>query len=376
MRRWRWDARDPRTSAPVRCKRDQWYLIRAACANGRPPACDAMMVRFLTDDVPCDERVVQLSLLECGATPAAVGWLRTPEEATHLQLRLVELPPEAFDRVELWPIAERDPKCHPHANVPRWSAYRRREPHGRVSIPAALEGLLDVFRGADVEVIERPRSRAMLAKAVVARTCILDPSWCDELGLTLADLRRLGRDAHVVVDLASFAALLGRATERGKIETRRYASPYELMSARVEFADVPTRGFALHDVLPYATVDDDMRFSTRVLRANRAWKAFADAEGVATLLSSETPWENRCGDVLSAAWAVGDGELLLTDLPWLVAGRDGRLAAPRLAEHLLRMHVGLPLDDAVQYWTRWEDPRVVLRDIADLTRRFAPLQAV
>ena len=87
---------------------------------------------------------------------------------------------------------------------------------------------------------------------------------------------------------------------------------------------MPTRGFALQDVVPYSVFDETPKtFRTRVLTANRSWKRYADDVGFATLLASETPWEERCGDVLSTARAIDGGQLMATDLPWLVAGKRG-----------------------------------------------------
>ena len=108
----------------------------------------------------------------------------------------------------------------------------------------------------------------------------------------------------------------------------------------------------------------------RVLRADRAWKRYADEHGFATLLASETPVARHCGDVLSAARPIGGGELIATDLPWLVAGLHGPLLAPRLAQHALRMHLAGPLDDRVQYWNRWDDGQIVC------ARRVGPRAAI
>jgi hypothetical protein len=114
----------------------------------------------------------------------------------------------------------------------------------------------------------------------------------------------------------------------------------------------------------------------RVLRANRAWQRHAKAAALATLLASETPEPDHCGDVLSAARETGGGELIVTDSPWLVAGQFGTLLAPGLARHVLRMHLGAPLPDDLQYWNRWDDGQIVVRDISDLARRYRPLQVV
>jgi len=79
--------------------------------------------------------------------------------------------------------------------------------------------------------------------------------------------------------------------------------------------------------------------------------------------------------VLSASLNTGRGGVFITDVPWLIAGVQGRAIAQRLLEHLLRMHLGLPTDDAIQYWHRAEDTQTLLRDLSDISGRYPPLQA-
>jgi hypothetical protein len=256
--------------------------------------------------------------------------------------------------------------------VPRWSTYAPPFALTRVLLPESLTPLADTLRGVDVHICA-PASPAQLADAVRGAACVLDPAWITELRLTLHDLENLAQDSWLLIDLATLAHVLA-AAGAADVQVVTRADPHGLMSARVEYADVPTRGLALQDVVPYATLDDRGRFWLRGVRADRHWRAYADQTAFVTLLSSETPWARKHGDVLSAMRAVGRGELIATDLPWLVAGRHGPLVAPQLAEHLLRMHLGAPLDDHLQFWTRWDAPDTTVRDIADLPRRYPPLR--
>ena len=77
-----------------------------------------------------------------------------------------------------------------------------------------------------------------------------------------------------------------------KLVTR--ASEHQIMSARVEYADVPTRGFAMQDVFPHATVRDGSTFELRALLHSAAWKRYARRTDFASILITETPWEKRC----------------------------------------------------------------------------------
>jgi hypothetical protein len=363
-------------SAPVRCKREQWYLARGFPADGAVEDRADLLLDFLRDDeIVRRQRVPLSAVAQAERGEALLGWIQAPDEATHLQVCLPESgAAKRFERLVLHPVAERDPKCHPLANVPRWSTYRPAFPIERVVLPASLELLTTRLKGVEVEAVGTPGSWRKLAAKVHGAACAIDGEWVRKLDLGLSDLERLAARSWLIVDLETFSVLMSRAAARTKTVTRR--SEHEIMSARVEYADVPTRGFALQDVFPYAALAEETGFQTRVLIANGAWKRYADETGFATLLSSETPWVKKCGDVLSAARPIDQGELIVTDLPWLAAGWQGRLLAPHLAEHLLRMHLGCPLADCVQYWNRWEDCRVVVRDIGELPRRYPPLRAV
>lgn len=377
VRRWRWTVAEGLLSAPVRCKREQWYLTCGfPTDSGRGPTAD-LLLRFLRERVVVSERRVELAAVaEAGDAEALLGWVQAPEGATHLQVRLLE--PSGlrrFKRLVLHPVADRDPKCHPLANVPRWSRHRPAFPIERVVLPSSLEALVDKLHGFHSELSAPPRSLHKLAAEALGAAWVIDGSAVRAQRMQLSDLERIAAGSWVIVDLETFSTLVNR-TGRAPTNVVTHTAEHEIMSARVEYGDVPTRGFALQDVIPYATLVDQTRFQTRVLRASRAWKQYAGQTGFATLLASETPWEKKCGDVLSAARPVGQGKLIVTDLPWLVAGRHGRLLAPRVAEHLLRMHLGGPISDAAQYWNRWDDCGALVRDVADLPRRYPPLRAV
>ncbi len=375
LRPWRWTADGELISAPLRCRREQWYLLRAYAKPGAATHCADLVLELLDEDQGPLRRRVFLH-----AAPASagmlLGWVQTPEQCGRLR---VQLDPgsraRALERLVLHPVAERDPKCHPLANVPRWSTCRPPFEIERVVLPRSLAALAERINHARVEIVERPRSlRKLIAKAA-GSACILDPSWVGELELTLADVERVAAGAWLIVDLPTLAELLRRAG-RCAARCRTLRAEHEIMSARVEYADVATRGFALQDVLPLSTVDESDGFATRVLWATQAWKRYANQSGTVAWLTSETPWPGKCHDVLSAARVVGRGELIATDLPWLAAGRLGMPLAPRLVDHLLRMHLGAPLGDWVQYWNRWDDTGVLLRDISEMPRRYPPLEAL
>lgn len=375
-RRWRWQVRrGVWQTAPVRCSQESWYLVQAKPADGARTAVDVLVV-FYCDDHALERRAIHLVCSsDPGAGPDAYAWLEVPQRVTHLA---VVLPADAAARhlatLHLYPVSERDPVAHPAANTPRWSKLHTPQPVTRLRVPPNLAVLAEILSGLRVEVVEPPRTHAELVRAACDAAYVVQRAAAAQLGLTWAALAHLATRSHVFIDLATAADVLGRAG----VQTRAidYHEPHGLMSARVEYGDVATRGFAMQDVLPMSTLEADGGFGLRVLRNSRAWRAHATAHSVATLLSSETPWMSHRGDVVSAAMPTAGGELLLTDLPWIVAGVHGPQVAPRLAAHLLRMHLGLPLGDHLQYWLRGEGTSIIVRDIADVAQRYAPLQTV
>lgn len=368
-RAWGLTKDNPRVSRPLRSKSEEWFLLETR-GKGEVP----LFVRF-----ECKHRDAERRVVEFGRTPdhphtARFAWVQAPTDATHVSFELGDGAPQPGQQlaVQVERGIECDPKCHPLANTPRWTAYEPAFPIERVVLPASLESLREKLAGPRVEILARPRSLRDLAQRALGAACVIDPAWLDRPGFSLADLDRIVPASWLMVDLPSMARLVNdaRLAKVSVVERRRQRG---LMSARVEYADVQTRGFALQDVFPYGTLSEQGEFGLRAIRHDSEWKRYAAPRGVATVLASETPWAARGGDVLSTARADGRGELMACDLPWLVAGALGPLAAPRAAEFALRAHLGLPIAEGARYWTRWEDVGVVLRDIADMPRRFPPL---
>ncbi len=358
----------------MRCQRDQWYLIRAwprdAAASGRL----SLIVGFFAADEVLVQRAVDLQPLPSApaATSQSYGdWVYAPSGASHVVLAGSAADTGAIERIEIHPVAERDAKSHPLANTPRWTTYQPPFPLEHVVLPEELDTLASAAPHAEVSLSAQPTSKAALAKLTRRAACVLSPSWIQALDLTFSDLTQMAGESWIVIDLATAARLL---TASGlTVRLRKHAAPHEIASARVEYADVATRGFALQDVFPWGWVDDEGGFASRGLRATAMWKRYADEMGAAPQLAHETSNPAVTGDVLLASQAVGQGELLLTDAPWIAAGAFGAPLAPALARHVSSMLMGAPLDDAVCYWNRWYEDDVLLRDIADLPRRYSEL---
>lgn len=377
VRRWKWERGSRPRTAAVRCRKEQWYLVRAIpLADGETPRA-ALAIAFLSNGRPAGSTTVVLE--SCGTHGKhgeLLGWFETPDSATHLSLSLVQpradAPPLAH--VYLHAVAERAPVSHPQANTPRWSVHRPPFAIERVVLPKSLSMLRDVLDVPSVQIADMPRTADELAALVRGAACVLDPAWLRSLSVDWGGIERMAESSCLLLDLESVARLLQES--RGiNVRLRRYRSTHELACACVEYSDFHTRGFALGDILPFGAIGDDNRFVTSML-SGPAWRKFANQNGFATLLSFEPPDVDNRHEPFSAAMAYAHGELIATDVPWLAAGLRGRPVAPNLLRHLLNMHFGAHLDDSVQYWLPSADPACLVRDIAECANRHPPLRSV
>ena len=302
LRRWMWQKGDTPVSHPVRCRGDACYLVRVRLADGATPHTRPLLVHFgderrqnatrcvdVRAPAPTNINSLPGSPPTARSAPVLLGWVDSPPKSTHLR---IALPPESghaeLEHVELVHVSERDPKCHPAANVPRWTTYQPPFPVRRLILPAELAPLASAIDWAEVTLLRPPADVGDLRRAVRGAAAVLAPDWLRRLDLSWSDLQALARDAWLLVDLQSAVELLS-ASGCCRTALKTYRDADGIMSARVEYADVPTRGFALQDVLPFSFIDARGRFCTRVLRATRSWKAHTAKAGLATLLSSETP---------------------------------------------------------------------------------------
>ena len=375
-RGFRWRSGGDLVCAPLRCRKEQSYFVRCRPRPDAQVDVAEMCVHFQDAGEPAGRRRVMLNAAY-GNPPTGdlYGWFETPAESTHFQLRFAaSAAAGAFDHIGIFPISERAAVSHPAANIPP-GAHRPPNHIRRVVLPASLESIAGDLAELELEIAAEPASRRALIERVRDSAWILDPEWVKRLRLGWGDLERLASLSWMIADLETVAGLLRE--DRGvKADVKRIRSDRDIPCAKVVYADVATRGFALHDVLPYATVDSDGRFGMRTMTGDRSWRRYADEFAFATLLSYAQSSNEKYPDVLSAARPIGGGELIATDLPWLLAGAHGPLVAPRLARHLLAMHLAGPLDERLQYWVPSREPNIVLREIAELPRHHPGLRAI
>jgi hypothetical protein len=360
------------TGAAAPCLPGQWYLARGQAAGQVSSA--QVLLAFVDRSGQAVPQLVRLEALSSEPVDGPLlGYVRSPEQAATVRWVWPRAGPDnPLTRLTLVPTTDCAVRSHPLANVPRWSRLVSPCQVERVIVPPGLEALTAVTGLPRVEVL-RPRSAGQLARALRGAACVLDAAWIHRFKLDWRRLVQLAGESSILVSLHSGAELLRRAG-LAEVELVVRRPRRQVPAACVECSDAATRGFALQDCFPFGAVDPDGNLEQRALCGGRAWQRCADSAGLTTLLSAPDPARGR-RDVLCARLGTGCGQVLLTDIPWLIAGGRGRLIAPRLLEHLLRMQLGVPADDAIQYWHRADDTQVLLRDLSDISDRYPPLQA-
>lgn len=376
LRAWQWNGGANDLSEPVRCRQNQWYLVRVRASRSCDDLPPGLGVRFLRATEPFPFRRIEMSPLGDESAAEMLGWVQSPNGATHVCLALQGDPAReaAYTSVELHPLDESEPGGHPCANVPRWSSYPLTTKVSRLVGPAPLARVAEWLPGVSFERVTPGRTTSLDASRLRDAAILIDRPLLRGLGLDFANLLRLAANSMVVVDLEAFAALMSRSRLRD-IGLCSASDRHAVMGARNLYAAAATRGFALQDVFPYGETIGQKRFSLRGLRRCRSLKSLARELQLITLLESCTPTDPSDRAVLSAMIPAGPGALMISDVPWLAAKEDRELAAPRIMRHLLRMMFGEALAEGVQYWRASQDIGVLLRDIGDLPRRYPPLQA-
>ncbi len=403
---------------PVRCRREQSYIVRARLREGAEPRPGEFVLEHLDrDETRIESQRVLMQPIprlprgvqdDAAAAGELLGWFDTPKQADRLVLRLGEQC-GAIAEIVLRPVTECPAVCHPAANLPsgevvsapadgagataaahqnstarqnkgahenagaRQNAAVRAAHTRRVLLPASLSRLSAQLESRRLELLDAPASVEALIKRTRGTACVIDPQWIADLRMKWPDMMRLAEQAWIIVDLESAARLLA-ARGVGDLRLRHRGSSRELPCACVRYAGALTRGFALGDAFPYAVCSPG-RFGVRFLTGGAAWRGYADEHGFATMLGLAGAGDSS-RRMLCAAMPTAGGELIASDLPWLAAGLFGPLAAPRLARRLLDAQLAGPPEPRLQYWTPTREPKVLLREIAELQRHYPALLPV
>lgn len=403
VRRWRWSDDGSVCSVPVRCGGDQSYLVRASTRNGEP--CE-LVCHFLLRSGESAWQRVGIGAGD-GCHDGRLACVTTPDHCTHLSIAVPREMAGALASVQFWKADEPPTESHPLANVPRWSEYARPIVPRRVIVPAGLECIGEHVRGPAVEV--DPRSAARVA---AWRGCavVLGAEEVRRLAMGWAGLRRRAAGSIVLVSLDALGALLARGMFAGGVEGETAAEntagggcatsagggcatsggdcatttavdgrvrrrrAREVRSCVVEYAGWATRGFALQDAVPCCAAGGGGRFVASAWSGGRGWRRFAEEQGIIRLLSLRPDGSSRAA--VSLACPLESGAIIASDLPWLLARGLGEPVAAGNIGRMVNAHLGGEVAEETQYWSVSESVTRVVRDVAELCRRYEPLRAI
>ncbi len=244
-----------------------------------------------------------------------------------------------IETVRFTPILEPDAVSHILALPPPPSAHPQRCVAGGVCICSdavddrPISGLLaEYFGRSKVHTLSPAELRP---DAVRADALLLpDPTPPPRIR-SLAALKRLARDRIVVVSLPAFAALSG-----GAAMLRRIEQVDDPIHAKVTVADHATRGFALHDVFPYAWAGRAAgSFAQNQFRKTNTFAAFCHRHHFVTMMTSMCEREATSDQPICLQRPTEGGGLFVLDIEPVEASSSS-LGEPTLAMHFLLSILG------------------------------------
>lgn len=203
---------------------------------------------------------------------------------------------------------------------------------------------------------------------------VLLPDEAPPKGLrSLRALLNLAAERIVVISLPAFAKLAGEA-----VRLRRIEQPDDPIHARITLANHATRGFMLHDAIPFAwTGKESGSFVQRQFRKTAALKGLCEKYGFLTLLDSLCDKDSTSYQPVCLYRPTSGGALVVMDVePMEETGTS--FAEPVLPMHLLLSLLGHPhvgLGQHVVPHVDEADFRGMLREMSVRYRGFRLLEA-
>ncbi|RME36199.1 MAG: hypothetical protein D6788_12110 [Planctomycetota bacterium] len=184
---------------------------------------------------------------------------------------------------------------------------------------------------------------------------------------TLSRLMRVAEERIVIVSLPALASV-----SNGALSLRRVEQPDDPIHAKVVYADHATRGFALHDVFPYAwTEKQPGSFVQRQFRKNRTLAPFCKRHGLVTLLTSMCDQDATSDRPIAFFRATKGGGLYVLDIE-PVEDRGSTRGEPCLAGHLLLAILGHVQPGLGQFTVPSPKTEALREMMRDTQTRFAP----
>ncbi|MEE9294204.1 MAG: hypothetical protein V3W34_04455, partial [Phycisphaerae bacterium] len=338
----------------VSCKPAHWYRIEAVAACQCNGAADdggaALWVRPETSAPSMANSEPQAPARGCTTHPASAAgpvrlmtvlrsagpitmrsYYRTPPDAKAFELRIgLSRATGSVSLRSLLVISNIDPdvKSHPLALPPPTYAYRPPRKVRRVCVcddsggdRPAVTILRKRFGAGSVKHLQ---NSAFAAESLEADALIVAGSKAPRGIRSLAALERLaaaraearGPESAlaagrvVIISLEAFAKLA-----RCGLNVRTVVQPDDPLNAKIVWANFITRGFALHDMVPWASTADDVRvYRQRQFRRGAAVNKLCRDHGYEVVMTAQTDSDSTSDHPICLYKPVAGGAVIVFDV--------------------------------------------------------------
>ncbi|MFH0982855.1 MAG: hypothetical protein V2A79_15135 [Planctomycetota bacterium] len=308
-------------SQTLRCKPGQTYRLEAdvACeCNGTEVESGLVLsIHYHADEGPTGETLRFAAVRHVAETLTLRGYFQPPPVVHSVEVRIGMVQASGWARVyalRLMPILEVDACSHVLAVPP--PVYAEPPPRSveRVAVygdAASCPSLLEVLRlrlgspNVQVHTVGTGALQTLEADALVI------PGDRPPADLrTVTQLEALARNRIVILSIGAFARLV-----RPPLAFRTVEQADDPMHAKVTSGCFLTRGFALHDVFPFAGVGSDPTgFAQRQWVANRAWRDFRKRHGFEVFLTAVTNRDQTMDQPIGLYKPTRQGAVVVCDL--------------------------------------------------------------
>jgi hypothetical protein len=370
----------------VRCTPGKYYRIEAsvscdAAAEGQAGGC-ALVLEPFKDGGPAGERLTTPPLHRSGKPVAVRARYQVPDGIRSLRISVGLINAGGWatiHHVRVIRILEPDELSHPIAIPPPpfaepaplkakdicvCSETAQSRPITRLLKALYGERRVHALAPADLNPNQRARDAVLLPDATPPRA----------IG-SLKALLALAKSRLVVISLPAFATL-----SRGNVTIRRIEQDDDPIHAKVMCGHFATRGFALHDVFPYAWSGDSIgSFVQNQFRTSGEFKRFCEKHGFVNVLHSMCDKDATSGKPIclykeckTTDERVTGGLFVLDTEP--VEAESSTLGEPALAMHLLLSMLGREQVGLGQFTAPIETEENVRENLREMEIRFDPLR--
>jgi hypothetical protein len=360
----------------VRCKAGQHYRIEAEVAGSCPDAGDGagvmLTVQPRTLDEPIGPRLAFAPVRHTLHPVTLRGYLKAPPGARGLEIQIGLISASGWARVydvRVIPILTPDTAAHPLAVPP--PAYARQTPRlaqrvllvGDADAASCLTELVRVsIPDATLDIVPPARLRGEAAHADV----VLIPGDTLPAGVrTLKQFEELAQGRRVLISTAGFARLV-----RPALKLRTIEQPDDPMHATIACGTFLTAGFALHDVLAFASAGGTPgSFAQRQFVRDRAFRELGRKRGYQVFLTAVTDSDTTMDKPIGLFKPTPGGAAVVCDLGALEAPPSS-LGETNIAGAVVRNLLGCSPPAWGQYAVPARNERDFREELIELQARY------